>query len=276
MRAMFDAGIRYVTSDSSASGYDNPSPNAGLYDRGSRRSCCPAAPRTTSATTSSNAEQWMAEYNDNYRSVLGARSTYNEILDAESDALLQYLLKGENDPWMFHQPNLRAYDGRRSLLGDLLDVHVHEVRAPRDESPLISPEMEVLGALVAARMRLNASGATVTVDPNCDTITVRVANAAIVPVTGACGGNRESYAGAADSRRSIFRRGARRPCRCRTALAAARLDGRGRERRLHRRGGQRRQRWLAGRRRAGSGASCFRATRSRWWSGRSVGPAPRR
>ena len=136
----------------------------------------------------------MAEYNDNYRSYWGRDLNYNEILDAESDVLLQYLLKGENDPWMFHQPNLRAYDGTRSLLGDLLDATFTKY-ARLVTTPLISPEMEVLGALVAARMRLNASGVTATVDPNANTITVRVANAAIVPVTGACGGTSEFYAG---------------------------------------------------------------------------------
>jgi len=39
-------------------------------------------------------------------------------------------------------------------------------------TPLISPAMEDLGSRVASRMRYNASGASATVDPNANTITV--------------------------------------------------------------------------------------------------------
>ena len=194
MRAMFDAGIRYVTGDSSVPGYDNPSPNAGLYHALQPQILMiPRRPNNLGYDVSTP-EQWMAEYNNNYRSFWGRDLNYNEILDAESDVLLQYLLMGENDPWMFHQPDLRAYDGVRSLLGDLLDATFTKY-ARLVTTPLISPEMEVLGALVAARMRYNAAGATATVDPNANTVTVHVTNAAIVPVTGACGGSSEFYAG---------------------------------------------------------------------------------
>ena len=47
--------------------------------------------------------------------------------------------------------------------------------------------MDELGVRVADRMAYNASGATGTIDPTAGTITIQVANAAIVPVTGACG-----------------------------------------------------------------------------------------
>lgn len=55
--------------------------------------------------------------------------------------------------------------------------------------------MDQLGTRVADRMRYNASGASATVDPNANNITVHVTNAATVPVTGACGANNEFYAG---------------------------------------------------------------------------------
>jgi hypothetical protein len=194
MRAMFDAGIRYVACDTSVPGYDNPSPNAGLYSPlQSQILLIPRRPNNLGYDVSTP-DQWMAEYNNTYRSFWGRDLNYDEILDAESDVLLQYLLKGENDPWMFHQPDLRAYDGTRSLLGDLLDATFTKY-ARLVTTPLISPNMEVLGALVAARMRYNAAGVTATVDPSANTITVRVASAATVPVTGACGGSSEFYAG---------------------------------------------------------------------------------
>ena len=99
----------------------------------------------------------MAEYNDLYRSFWGRDLTYDEILDNESDVLAQYLLKGENDPWMFHQADLRVYGSGRSLLGDLLDQTFAKYSG-RVTTPLISPTMDDLGRRVADRMRYNASG----------------------------------------------------------------------------------------------------------------------
>ena len=136
----------------------------------------------------------MAEYNDLYRSFWGRDLTYDEILGHESDVLAQYLLKGENDPWMFHQPNLRLYDGGRSLLGDLLE-RTFSKYGSYVTTPLVGPTMDDLGRRVADRMTYNASGATGTIDPTAGTITIQAANAAVVPITGACGGNHESYAG---------------------------------------------------------------------------------
>ena len=146
----------------------------------------------------STPDEWMAEYNDLYRSFWGRDLTYDEILGHESDVLAQYLLRGENDPWMFHQPNLRLYGSGRSLLGDLLD-RTFAKYSGYVTVPLIGPTMDELGVRVADRMAYNASGATGTVDPTAGTITIQVANAATVPVTGACGANHESYAGQAIS-----------------------------------------------------------------------------
>jgi hypothetical protein len=61
--------------------------------------------------------------------------------------------------------------------------------------PLVGFTMNELGSRVADRMRYDASGASATIDPNANSITVSVANAATVPVTGACGDNSEFYAG---------------------------------------------------------------------------------
>ena len=121
MRAAVDAGIRYLVSDTSQPGQDNPSPNAGIYNAHQPQILeIPRRPVNLYYNVSTPAE-WLAEYNDLYRSFWGRDLTYDEILGHESDVLAQYLLRGENDPWMFHQPNLRLYDGGRSLLGDLLD-----------------------------------------------------------------------------------------------------------------------------------------------------------
>ena len=52
--------------------------------------------------------------------------------------LLVYLLRGETDPWMFHQANLRAYDGVHSLLGDLIDATLAKLAA-RSTVPVLTP-----------------------------------------------------------------------------------------------------------------------------------------
>jgi hypothetical protein len=55
--------------------------------------------------------------------------TYAEILDKESDLMVSYLARFDLDPLMFHQSNMRAYDGVNSLLGDLLHATPDEVRS---------------------------------------------------------------------------------------------------------------------------------------------------
>jgi len=105
-----------------------------------------------------------------------------------------FLLKGENDPWMFHQTNLRDLGGGRSLLSDLLDRAFTKYQR-HVNVPMIGPTMNELGVRVADRMRYDASAALATVDPDAGNITVRVTNAATVPVTGGCGSTNELYAG---------------------------------------------------------------------------------
>jgi hypothetical protein len=194
MQAMFDSGIRYVVCDSSVPGDDNPTPNAGIYNQLQPQILMVPRRPTNLFFDVSTPDEWMAEYNDLYRSYWGRDLSYSEILDAESDVLVQYLLKGENDPWMFHQPDLRIYSSGQSLLGDLLDQTLGKY-TNLVSVPLVGPTMEVLGQRVANRMQYNASGVSGTIDPNANNITIHVANAATVPVTGACGGTTELYAG---------------------------------------------------------------------------------
>ena len=66
--------------------------------------------------------------------------------------------------------------------------------------PLIGPTMDDLGRRVADRMRYNAVGRSGTIDPNANTITIHVASAATVPVTGACGGSTSSTRGSRSRR----------------------------------------------------------------------------
>ena len=195
MRATFDAGIRFVVGDTSVAGYDNPSPNAGIYNPLQPQILMIPRRPTNLFYNVSTPDQWMAEYNDIYRSFWGRDLSYAEILDNESDVLAQYLLKGENDPWMFHQPDLRdlrlgAEPARRSA---------RRRRSPstrrRVTTPLISPPMDDLGRAGRgshALQRVRRVGHRRSQRQHHHRAR---RNAAVVPVTGACGGSNEFYAG---------------------------------------------------------------------------------
>ncbi|HET6147955.1 MAG TPA: hypothetical protein VFH68_10530 [Polyangia bacterium] len=207
MQALRDEGVRYVVTDTSQPGStcgvtnascDNPTPNAGLYSPLQPEILMIPRRPTNLYFDVSTPDQWVAEYNNNYRTYWGRDLTYAEILGKESDVLLSYLLKGDNDPWMFHQGNLRDFDGSgHSLLSDLLDQTFAKYDALM-RAPMVSPTMEQLGVLVASRMQQDASGVVATIGPGA-TITVNVAQAARVSVTGACpgssGGAATLYAG---------------------------------------------------------------------------------
>ena len=182
MKAAFDTGVRYVVSDTSKPGYNNPSPNAGIYNP--LQPAILMIPRHPNNLfyNVSTPEEWTGEYNFIYNSWWGRDLTYAEILDDQSELLLGFMLKGDMDPWMFHQPNLRAYDGTHSLLGDLLDATFAKYQA-HFKLPILSPTMDALGVRMANRMNYNNSGVKASIVPG-QTITITVTKAAIIPVTG--------------------------------------------------------------------------------------------
>ena len=128
LRAGSDSGVRFVVSDTSIAGQDNPSPNIGLYNSLQPSIFeIPRRPTNLYYNVTSNAE-WVAEYNSFYAPgglwpTWDHALSFAEVLDKESDILLQYLLRGEMDPWMFHQANLRASaggQGTASTIGELI------------------------------------------------------------------------------------------------------------------------------------------------------------
>jgi hypothetical protein len=201
MQAAWDFGVRYVVSDTSRPGMNNPSPNAGIWN--ALQPGILEIPRypTNLFYNVSTPGEWVAEYNFIYGATglfpppagWGRDLTYAEILDFESDILLRDLLRGDANPWMFHQANLRAYDGLHSLLGDLLDLALAKYTRI-SAVPIQSPTMDVLGQKFAARMAYNAAGVTATIEPGVS-ITITAQKAAVVPVTGLVTRTSELYAG---------------------------------------------------------------------------------
>ncbi|HLL52453.1 MAG TPA: hypothetical protein VK447_02845 [Myxococcaceae bacterium] len=192
MSAMYANGIRFLVSDTSRPGEDNPYPNTGIYNALQPGVFeIPRRPTNLYYNVSTPAE-WMAEYNDLYRGYWGRDLTYNEILEKEADVIFLYMLRGENDPLMFHQPNLRAYDGTHSLMSDLLDRVWSKYKAVYN-LPVTSPTMKDLGVLVDNQTRYVAAGVTATITGN--TITVSSPQDVVVPITGLRTADAQVYGG---------------------------------------------------------------------------------
>ncbi len=188
LQAAYDKGIRFLVSDTSRAGMNNPSPNAGIYN--TYQSAILEIPRhpTNLYFNVSTPDEWLAEDNCLYPAgANGHVSTYQQLLDRESNVMLGYLLNGDIDPLMFHQPNARAYDSVHSLLSDLLDLTLQKYRSYYT-LPILSPKMDVLGQTMAGRMKYNAAGVTASIVPpsasSNPTITITAQQAVTVPVTG--------------------------------------------------------------------------------------------
>ncbi len=211
LRAAHDQGIRYLVSDTSKPVASFVLSNTGTYNTFQPSIfMIPRRPDNLFYNVSTP-DEWAAEYNCFYKDQFfgGVTQTYENILNRESDVLLQYLLKGERYPWMFHQPNLRAYDGTHSLIGDLFDRTLAKYNRIYN-LPIESPTMDALGQLVADRTNYGqvsfafpASGLTTaalqpgfvaSIVPGYS-ITLQSTKPITVPVTGLPTPNAELYSG---------------------------------------------------------------------------------
>ena len=190
MRAIHDSGIQQIVSDTSVQGENSPTPNAGIWNALQPSVLeIPRKPTNLYFNVSQPAE-WIPEY-EVLQSV--ASIDYPTVQGAQSDELFKLMLNGSNDPWMFHQANTRDYDGAgHSLLSDLMDATFAKYGAVMT-LPVASPTMEDLASRVRNRMSLDASGVVATI--GAGGLTITVAHAATIPVTGLCTPGAESYAG---------------------------------------------------------------------------------
>jgi hypothetical protein len=110
-----------------------------------------------------------------------------------SDQVLPYLLRGENDPLMFHQPNIMFYDGDHSLLTDLFDVILAKYNGYFN-LPIVSPSMDALGVSIAARMARLSANVSAMLQPTGG-IVLTSDKAVTVPITGVNIAGAEMYGG---------------------------------------------------------------------------------
>jgi hypothetical protein len=182
-----DFGLRYLISDTSRPGGNNPSPNAGFYLDGYPSIL--VVPRRPSNLFyyPTTPEEWVSQFNYFYGddgvwpSPWNRDLTYAEILDVESSTWLTYLLKWDLDPLMFHQGNLRDYGSGRSLLGDLLDATLEKYEDVYT-LPIRTNSFQETGELMEDRMGYDDSGVQATRDA-CS-MTVSTTDDATIPITG--------------------------------------------------------------------------------------------
>jgi hypothetical protein len=184
MRAAKDVGVKYMVSDTSRPGWDNPRPNIGLYS--TLQPSILFIPRRPTNLFFNVAvpNKWVDEYNSIYAAFWGRNLTYAEVLDKESQFLLFYMLRGDIDPQMYHQANLRAYDGVHSLLSDLHDLALQKLRR-YSHLPVESPDLVRVGTKMANTMARNAAGLSAQLQPGV-AITLTSPVAVTVVVSGVC------------------------------------------------------------------------------------------
>ncbi|HEX2913331.1 MAG TPA: hypothetical protein VH186_21185 [Chloroflexia bacterium] len=200
----YSMGMRYIISDASATGWNNPSPNAGFYS--SLQPGLLIIPRKASSLFYNlrTPTQWVSEYNCYYGPTGTCANgtwrywdhnlSYQEILNDESNFWLSYLLTWNIDPLMFHQPNAGTYDGTHSLLGDLTEATLTKYTKMYN-LPIQNLTMHQIGIKMANRMAYNASGIKGTYYPG-QKIVLTTTKAAQIPLTGiSYGSNTEVYGG---------------------------------------------------------------------------------
>ena len=194
IKAAYDAGIRYLVSDTSIPSHRAASPNTGLPNWVEPRILMIPRHANNLFYNVSTPAEWVSEYNYIYNGYWGRDLSYAEILDNQADLLLGFLLKGDISPLMFHQPNLRDYNGQgNTLLGDLLDAVANKYERLYN-FPALSPTMNNLATTLQQRMNYNASGVVATRHAN-NTLTLTVTKAARIPVTGLVSGGVVSFTG---------------------------------------------------------------------------------
>lgn len=201
LQSAYTFGTRNLVSDTSRGGTsDNPSPNTGVYNSVEPRIFqIPRRPVNLYFSVTSPAE-WLALDNCIYPvGAFGHVDTYDQLLDREANVLLTYLLKGDIDPLMFHQPNLRAYDGVNSTFTDLMGRTLAKYNT-YFTLPMESLAQDVIARKMIDRAQFNASGVTATFVPGAPgqgpkSITLTAPRAATVPVTGLGAAGSEVYGG---------------------------------------------------------------------------------
>lgn len=206
IQGMIDAGVRYVVSDTSraasdprfaANPGDNPSFNVGRDSPlDARVYQVPRHPTNVFYDVKDPTDMV-----DSYNTRFPGSASYAQILDLNTSWPLLYLLQGDLDPLMFHQPNLAAYDAAgHSLYGDFVDALVTKYVA-LSNAPVITLSQRAIGEAMKQRGALegcNPSAVIVESSSGGRALELSSSAACTIPVTGlsaAQAGTVQIYAG---------------------------------------------------------------------------------
>jgi hypothetical protein len=186
IRGMYDAGVRYLETDTSVTGGNNPSFNVGIVNSiNTHIYMVPRHPTNIFYDVAMPANE-ADEYNTYYRSYWGRDLTYAEIIDVSSVFNRTYLLQGDIDTLMFHQANLANYDGNaHSLLGDLISSGARKYLALQN-APILTLSQSAIATAMKERGAFDKCGATATIVESTTgrSLELRSVGSCKVPVTG--------------------------------------------------------------------------------------------
>lgn len=203
VQAMIDFGIKHATGNTTIAMYDNPSFNVG-FSRGSMN-VVPRYAANIYYNVSTDAEL-VSEYNFFYGVNgfcrpdavppacigFGRDLSYAEIMDKESDLMLNHLLRYSLNPVMFHQANMRQFKVGESLLSRVLGDTLAKYKALYN-LPIKTPSHKEIGDMMLARAAREAANPSATFVPGTGVILNAAANA-VIPMTGIkFGANAQSY-----------------------------------------------------------------------------------
>lgn len=182
VRALVGLGVKYTVGDTSRPNLNNPKFNVGLPNpMDARLYIIPRYPTNIFYNVSTPAEL-VSEYNFLHRAYWGRDLSYAEIMDAESNMLVTYLLTHSINPLMYHAGNLRAYDGVHSLVSDVTDATLAKYSRYYN-LPIRSPAETEIGQRMQDRGAWQAAGVTARL-VNGTSIVLTSPVATKVPVTG--------------------------------------------------------------------------------------------
>ena len=210
LNAAFDSGVRYLVSDMSMQDELPSAPNTGVITSLNANLLFVPRRATNVFYNASIPFQGNGSESDEYNYFFGpdgivrvggqggppffaANQTYDQIIDRESDSLLQHMLQYEPYPCMFHQTNFFAYQGSRSIFTDVLDRTLRKFTSI-STLPVLSLPTSDIGTLLRDRMDWLASGGQAVLNPG-KSITISVVNSANVPITGVCVAQCTDYGG---------------------------------------------------------------------------------
>jgi len=133
---------------------------------------------------------WPDEYNDTYgpngtTPMYSQNQTYSQILDIVSGTFLSTnLLSYAPYPIEFHIAETATYDGTNSIFSDLMNKTISKYKKVFT-LPVVSINIESIGALLTARAKYNASGVVGVYTPGVSVV-LTTTNAAAIPLTGLC------------------------------------------------------------------------------------------